>query len=47
MEGFDCADDVLVPLHWALDCRHKSGLQYVRAIIVHAIIFPMFHNASK
>ena len=46
-EGFECADDVIVPLHRALDCRHKSGLEYVRAIIVDAILPRMFLNASK
>ena len=46
-EGFDCADDVIVPLQWAPDFFHKSGLEYVRGIIVDAILPPMFHNASK
>ena len=32
--GFDSADDVIVPLRWAPDCRHKSGLEYVGALIL-------------
>ena len=44
MEGSDCADDVIVPIHWAPDCRRKSGL----AIVADAVLPPMFfHNASK
>ena len=31
--GFDCADNVVVPLHMAPDSRHKSGLEYFCATI--------------
>ena len=47
LKGFECADDVIVPLHWAPDRRHKSGLAYVRETIVDAILPLMFHNPSK
>ena len=36
LEGFDCAVDVIVPLHWAPDCPHMSGLEYVRASLMSA-----------
>ena len=45
MECCDCAGDVIVPLHWAPHCRHKSGLESVRSIIVDAMLPPMLHNA--
>ena len=47
LEGSGCADDVMVPLHWAPDCRRKSGLRCVRAMIVDIVFFSRFHNASK
>ena len=42
IEGFNCADDVFAPLHWAPDSRHKSGRGHVRAIIVDALCLPGF-----
>ena len=44
--GFDCADECHRSA-WAPDCRHKSGLEHVRAIVVDAILPRMLHNASK
>ena len=32
VEGFDCADDGIVPLRWAPDCCHRSAHEYVRAV---------------
>ena len=40
MECCDCAGDVIVPLHWAPDCRRKSGLESVRSNIGDAMLPP-------
>ena len=45
LEGFDCADDLVLPL--LLTAVTNLALKYVRATMVDASLPPMFHNASK